>query len=422
MFGLFLICYSILFFDAETPHPGFSTALPVVGTALIIFFSNTRDLVGRVLSTRAFVGVGLISYSLYLWHYPIFAFARIRESPANNFDKLEWLGLAFVLSIGSYYLIERPCRNKTIWPTRRFFSALGIVFPSTAVIVVALFPFDFDYLDIEEQAIDTPILMTDYTGYLNNWFDNKDIKTNEFIDLDRTNVLIVGNSHGTDTYNAVRQNARLFDELEVVIIHHPEREFWSPQYQVFCFLDFLKTRSNACQEEEFLTRTVLEKMYQDADVILFSTRWSAKDLMALQKIITIIKSDGKTAVITSNTPEQPHTDLTKGDTPLKNFIKAHERLPDKVERISIERKTFQNASENTKIIELNKKLFEIARENNAMFLDKMNYICDAGEEKCRVLTPHGHLINWDYGHYSINGANFLGGVMKKINWLEPLYR
>jgi hypothetical protein len=289
-------------------------------------------------------------------------------------------------------------------------------------VVVVLFPFNFDYQDIEDHAVDKPILMTDYTGYLNNWFARKDIRTNAFIDLDRTNVLIIGNSHGTDTYNAVKQNAHLFDELEVVIIHHSGRESWSPQYQVLCFLDFLKTRSNTCRGGEFLTRTVLEKMYQDADVILFSTRWSWKDLKALQNIITIIKSDGKTAVITSNTPEQPHTDLTKGDTPLKNFIKAHKRLPDRGERISIERKTFQNASENTTIIEVNKRLFEIARKNNAIFLDKMDYICDVGEEKCRVFTPNGHLINWDYGHYSINGAKFLGCVMKKINWLEPLHR
>ena len=419
--GLFMIACSILFLDAQTRHPGLLTTLPVIGTALIIFFANSGELVGRVLSTKAFVAVGLISYSLYLWHYPIFAFSRIRESYADNFDKLEWLVLAFVMSTGSYYLIERPFRNKASWPTRRFFSTLGVVFPSTALVIAVLFPYDFDYEDIEEHALDNPILMTDYTGYLNNWFAKKDIEKNAFTDPDRTNVLIIGNSHGTDIYNAVKQNADLFDELEVVIIHHGQQALsTSPQYQVSCFLRFLKTRSNTCHGVAFWTRAVLEKMYQDADVVLFSTRWSWKDIDALQEIIPIIEGDGKRAVITSNSPEQPHTNLTKGDTPLKNFIKAYERLPDKAERLAIERETFQNASENTTIIEVNKRLIEIASRNNVIFLDTMDYICDVSEKKCRVLTPKGHLINWDYAHYSINGAKFVGSVMKEINWLEPL--
>jgi hypothetical protein len=420
--GLYLITYSVLFFDAETPHPIVFTALPVVGAALIIFFANPKELVGRVLSSRAFVAVGLISYSLYLWHYPIFAFARIKENATNNYDKVEWLGLAFIMSIGSYFLIERPFRKNTTWPTKRFVSLVCVAVPSTAVMVFLLFPFNFDYIDIEESAIHRPILMTDYTGYLNNWINKKDNKANEFIDPSKTKILIVGNSHGTDTYNAVSQNEHLFDELEVTIIHHTEGESWGPQYQVFCFLDLLKKGANVCKGKTFATKSALARVYKDADVILLSTRWYAKDIMALQEIITILKRDGKTVVITSNTPQQPHTDLTKGDTPLKTFIKVHRRFPNQVERNSIERTTYENASENTEIIEINKKLFEIAHANNAVFLDKMDYLCDRKEEKCRVLTPKGHLINWDYGHHTISGAKFVGGVMKEINWLEPLHR
>ena len=420
--GLCLITYSVLFFDSQTRHPGVITALPIVGTALIIHFANSRELVGRVLSSRAFVAVGLISYSLYLWHYPILAFARVDGNATNNYDKIAWLGLAFIMSIVSYFLIERPFRKKTTWPTKRFVSLACVAFPSTAVIVFLLFPFNFDYIDIEELATNRPILMTDYTGYLNNWFDKRDNITNEFIDPAKTKILIVGNSHGTDTYNTVTQNRHLFDELEVTIIHHSERESWAPQYQVFCFLDFLKKGLSTCKGKEFATESVLARVYKDADAILFSTRWSEKDLMALQEVATILKRDGKTVVITSNAPQQPHSDITKGDTPLKTFIKIHRRFPVRAERNSIERITYEKATENAEIIEINKKLFEIARANNAIFLDKTDYICDRKEEKCRVLTPDGHLINWDYGHHTIAGAKFLGGLMKEMNWLEPLHR
>jgi len=205
-------------------------------------------------------------------------------------------------------------------------------------------------------------------------------------------------------------------------LHHTERESWSPQYQVSCFLDYLTTKSNVCNGKTFSTSSVLEKIYQDADVILFSTRWRAKDLAALREIIQIIQSDGKIAAISSNTPEQPHTDLTKGTTPFKIFVKNQRRLPDQAERNAIERATYEYAAGNTRIIELNEKLVEIAHAKSAVFLDKMDYVCDTEKEKCSVLTPIGHLINWDYGHYSINGAKFLGGVMKEKSWLRPLHR
>jgi hypothetical protein len=144
--------------------------------------------------------------------------------------------------------------------------------------------------------------------------------------------------------------------------------------------------------------------------------------MALQEIVTILVRDGKRVVITSNAPQQPHTEITKGDTPLKNFIKAHRRLPFQVEQNLIERTTYENASENAEINAINKKLSQTAHANNAIFLGKMDYICDRKEEKCRVLTPSGHLISWDYGHHTIAGAKYLGGVMKEVNWLAPLHR
>jgi len=113
IFGLFLIMRSILVsFDSQTPHPSFVTLTPLVGVALIIVFSSTKDLVGKVLASKPFVAIGLVSYSAYLWHFPIFAFSRLVNSLPSNYDKLGWIALTFILSIISYFLIERPFRDK----------------------------------------------------------------------------------------------------------------------------------------------------------------------------------------------------------------------------------------------------------------------------------------------------------------------
>ena len=111
--GLVLIIHSIIFFDNDTLHPSFFTLSPIIGVCLIIWFSNKDELITKVLSTKLFVGIGLISYSLYLWHYPIFAFSRIIGFAQESLFKQLLLGIIIlILSIISYVLVERPARNK----------------------------------------------------------------------------------------------------------------------------------------------------------------------------------------------------------------------------------------------------------------------------------------------------------------------
>ena len=111
--GLLLIGYSILFFNDEMFHPSFYTLSPIIGVCLIIWFSNKDELITKILSTKLFVGIGLISYSLYLWHYPIFAFGRITSFIDTNItNKLIVFGILLILSILSYFFVEKLFRNK----------------------------------------------------------------------------------------------------------------------------------------------------------------------------------------------------------------------------------------------------------------------------------------------------------------------
>jgi peptidoglycan/LPS O-acetylase OafA/YrhL len=114
--GLLLIGYFVLFFNDKMFHPSFYTLSPIIGVCLIIWFSNKNELITKLLSTKLFVGIGLISYSLYLWHYPIFAFNLIRQKYFSLYQiSNEYLILiVFVFSIISYYYIEIPFRKKKI--------------------------------------------------------------------------------------------------------------------------------------------------------------------------------------------------------------------------------------------------------------------------------------------------------------------
>ena len=111
--GLLLICHSIIYFNDKMFNPSFYTLSPILGVCLIIWFSNKDELITKILSSKFFVGIGLISYSLYLWHYPIFAFDRVSEFSQESLSKKLIIGfLLFFLSILSYYFIEQPARKR----------------------------------------------------------------------------------------------------------------------------------------------------------------------------------------------------------------------------------------------------------------------------------------------------------------------
>jgi peptidoglycan/LPS O-acetylase OafA/YrhL len=131
--GMFLIGHSILFFNDKMFHPSFYSLSPIIGVCLIIWFSNKDELITKILSTKLFVGIGLISYSLYLWHYPIFSFARIVEFAQGNLFKELLLGIVIIiLSVFSYYFIERPSRNKK----NRFKFLISLILISISILVI----------------------------------------------------------------------------------------------------------------------------------------------------------------------------------------------------------------------------------------------------------------------------------------------
>ncbi len=120
--GLALIIYSIVFFDKQTPFPSIYTLVPVIGTLLIIAFGDSTTFVGKLLKHRLFVGIGLISYSLYLWHQPLFAFLRMKTiGEPNEHMFVGAIIVTFTLSILSYKFIETPFRNKKFIPRKRIF-------------------------------------------------------------------------------------------------------------------------------------------------------------------------------------------------------------------------------------------------------------------------------------------------------------
>lgn len=122
--GLLAIVASYLFVVESAFYPGWTTVPVVLGTALVLAFGRSDTVVGRLLSLKPLVAIGLISYSLYLWHQPVFAFARLRsieDIPAEGYALL--IALCFVLAYLSWRLVEQPFRKPGRFSRRAVFGA-----------------------------------------------------------------------------------------------------------------------------------------------------------------------------------------------------------------------------------------------------------------------------------------------------------
>lgn len=126
--GLAMILAAVLFYSASTPFPGFAALLPAVGAALLIHSSTNerQTIVARALSLAPVVYVGKISYSLYLWHWPLLAFAEYEFGhDLQAWHRALLMVAAVGLSAATYHLVEQPARRAGPPVTRRFVFAAG---------------------------------------------------------------------------------------------------------------------------------------------------------------------------------------------------------------------------------------------------------------------------------------------------------
>jgi peptidoglycan/LPS O-acetylase OafA/YrhL len=120
LIGITAIFASIFLYDNTTPFPSFYGLVPVVGTVLLIIFASKETVVAKLLRTRVFVGLGLISYSTYLWHQPLLAFVKILDVN-DSYIRFLAVILALVLGWFSWRFVEKPFRVKMKVSRTNFF-------------------------------------------------------------------------------------------------------------------------------------------------------------------------------------------------------------------------------------------------------------------------------------------------------------
>ncbi len=202
----FAALVSTLFLGQFTSYNEVTDRLIVTITSFtVIAFSSKTNFIGIVLNVKPLTYLGLISYSIYVWHYPLFFFARIKESFSSPLEKISILGASILISVISYYFIENLFRKRTTLNRNTTYSILAIGFfisvtLSTVVIINKGYPqrfgdfhYNFEEMEKEQERY---------------WEANSKFTDFNFEDQSRLKVAVIGNSFALDIATAIKENKK----------------------------------------------------------------------------------------------------------------------------------------------------------------------------------------------------------------------
>lgn len=133
--GSFFIVASVIFFSKDTPYPSLFTVLPVLGVSLIILYADQSTWIGRLMSFKAVVSIGLISYSAYLWHQVLFSLARHRSATEPGSVVFGLLAvITLIVAYLTWRFVEQPFRNRQKFSRKTIF-----VFSLSGMVIFSAF-------------------------------------------------------------------------------------------------------------------------------------------------------------------------------------------------------------------------------------------------------------------------------------------
>ncbi len=380
MLGILLIAFAVFVFDSGTPFPSLYALIPVAGTSLILIFANNQTLLGKILSNRALVGIGLISYSLYLWHQPLLVFARLGISETlANWHVAVILCLAIALSYLSWRFVEKPLR-KTRRVNRKGVFALSATAGMLLIGSGAYLWLGGPVQDLESRL---GILPRDQIREM-VWHRHDKLAKSFSDDQSTKKLLIIGDSYSADFVNMAAENSA-FQGYEIVAVYVPSScQTYLGDKDVSQFRDGL-AGERRCQRA--YDRDQIVSLSAQTDVVVLISRWKAWAAERISETVASVSSPGN-----------------------RVFVLGRKHITFPGRRQSIEKKIAEQVTPAT-VVQVNMDMKQ-RLENEGVFIDIQQFFCGENYPSCSLFTDDKSMIPLDKdGHMSLKGARYLGGLL-----------
>jgi hypothetical protein len=391
--GILLMAFAIFSYSLRTPFPGLAALAPCAGAGLVILAGRSGpSLVSRALSLPPVVFVGLISYSLYLWHWPLMMFQStdavlISSTPRNG--KIAVIVVSVVVAILSWACIERPFRRLAVSRPAILWGALAA---TSAVLAVAVglgaLPSRFspeavavaDYANDDKQHMQPEKC---FVATVAEFERNKAACLTP--SPDKPNLLIMGDSHAAHLWYGLDQVLPNTHVMEAAssgckpTIVDAEGSGQCNQIIRFLLHDYLPAHAG--------------------DSVLIAARWDGADVSAVDQTLDWAKAHDLHVILAGP--------IVEYDSPapriLAMAVQNHDPALPK-----------QHQTDKTAV---DAALKAVARRHHVPYISLQEMMCSAGP--CRVYATPGVPMQFDYSHLTRAGSIWVATQMAKSGVLQP---
>ena len=406
LLGLLMIVYSALVFDKFTPFPDIYALLPCMGAALLIAGGSARYL-GTMLRNPLSVWIGKISYSLYLVHWPIVVMYKhiTFEDVVVGKTRIALLVLTMFAAVALYYGVEKRFRlaGHAKAQGSRFRQLAWLALPLALSLGSAhALMHDGWSGRFDKEVVDAIGNIEEKQLIRRRFIDSEGAMSNLPFDTDANKrVLVMGDSHATDMFNALYLNVaddkrlsvrRLeIDDVCLYLFAEPARQ----NHDTLSAAEVARCgkQYNAVQASSLLS---------SVDKIVLSTRWERTSLPYLGDFTAFLQSRGNAASV-------PQIIVMGRTAEFKN-------VPSLILKNGLTDKTEQQLAEARfdELDEFNAELQQQAQSLHLGFVDKLPFLCSESGERCTAVDEAGKVLYTDYGHWTMEGATLFGQRMLQM--------
>ena len=394
--GLLAIAAAVVLYNAETPFPGFAALAPCLGAAAILHAGAYRNApqtwTARLLALPPMVFFGLISYSLYLWHWPVIVLQRasffLGEGLDPKLEKLLLVAVSIALAWISWRFVERPFRNRHWLSRRAVFVWGGVAMAAmTAVALLLIAAGGFPGRMSEQANRDAGYLAQDGSLTMRDPACMAGIGLRSEVDAARcltidpgkVNLLLLGDSHAA--------------------------HLWAGLHRALPEANILQASAGGCRPTwpsdsgDRICRDHLQRIFENwlpghrPDAVILAARWEPKDIKALVATLDLLRERGVPVILIGPVPRY---DQALPRLLINAQTRADPGLPAR------HLMAIAPAAD--------RRLAAVAAERALPYVSLYQQLCPAGEP-CLTRTPGGAPMQYDGGHLTLEGSLALGDLL-----------